>query len=179
MARVVIKTRWGYVGIAATRLGITRVILPMSSREHVEKLIGDAPHDGSEEALALAQEAARALRNYFDGLHDESLRRLPIDLRCIGNVRRRALLKVRDVHIGETITYGEVASSIGLRNGARAVGRAMARNPVPILIPCHRVVRADGSAGGFSFGVEMKMKLLRHESKMKCTGKRHDGHKAH
>lgn len=163
----IVKTRWGYVGIAAVRLGITRVILPMRSKERVEALISGAPHDESEEAEVLVRKAAQALRNYFNGLYDENLERLPVDLRGISDAYRRALLKVRDVPVGETITYGELASLVGLRNGARVVGQAMARNPVPILIPCHRVVRADGKLGGFSFGVKIKRKLLRHESKMR------------
>lgn len=172
MAYITVKTRWGYVGIAATRFGITRVILPMSSRERVRALISSAPHDESEEAKGLVRKAAQALRNYFNGLYDENLERLPVDLRGVSDAYRRALLKVRDVPLGETITYGKLASLIGLRNGARAVGQAMARNPVPIFIPCHRVVRADGKVGGFSFGVKMKRKLLKYESKMKCEGMR-------
>ncbi|MCS7253649.1 MAG: methylated-DNA--[protein]-cysteine S-methyltransferase [Armatimonadota bacterium] len=166
MACIITETVWGYVGISATRFGVARVILPASSKEHVESLMNGAPHDDSDEAKMLAEQSAQALRNYFNGLYDERLRWLPVDLQCVSGEHRKALLKVREVPVGETITYGRLALLIGLRNGARAVGQAMARNPVPIFIPCHRVIRADGGIGGFSFGVEMKLKLLMHERHM-------------
>ena len=71
---------------------------------------------------------------------------------------------VSEIPPGETMTYGEVASAIGRPGAARAVGRAMATNPFPVLIPCHRVVGSDGSLRGFGGGLEMKEHMLRMEA---------------
>lgn len=166
MACVIFETAWGYVGVAATWVGISRIILPMVSASNVEPLLKGAPEDESCEAEQLSTEASQALVSYFNGLYDERLQQLPVDLRDVSDVHKRILLEARRVPIGQTMTYGELAALAGLRNGARVVGHAMACNPVPILIPCHRVIRADGRIGGFSYGVEIKWKLLMHERNM-------------
>lgn len=72
--------------------------------------------------------------------------------------------RVAAIPAGEVMTYGEVASAVGRPGAARAVGRAMATNPFPIVIPCHRVVASDGSLGGFAGGLEMKAQMLAMES---------------
>ena len=72
---------------------------------------------------------------------------------------------LREVRAGETITYGELAARVGTPGAARAVGSANATNPVCLVIPCHRVVRAGGALGGYGFGVERKRWLLDHESR--------------
>lgn len=102
-----------------------------------------------------------ALRAYFAG-----------DLEAIDSVRvapsgtafqQRVWRELRGIPAGRTASYGEVASRIGRPGAARAVGLANARNPVPIVVPCHRVVAADGGLHGYSAGVERKRCLLRHE----------------
>jgi methylated-DNA-[protein]-cysteine S-methyltransferase len=77
--------------------------------------------------------------------------------------QRRALLAVRKIPRGWVSTYGRMAHHLGMAKGARAVGRALARNPFPIVIPCHRVIMADGEIGGFRGGSEMKRALLKME----------------
>jgi methylated-DNA-[protein]-cysteine S-methyltransferase len=78
---------------------------------------------------------------------------------------RRVYAEAVAIPFGETRTYGELASAIGEPGAARAVGRALGRNPIPIIIPCHRIVAADGRSGGFSApgGVSSKMRLLQIE----------------
>jgi methylated-DNA-[protein]-cysteine S-methyltransferase len=78
---------------------------------------------------------------------------------------RRVYAEAAAIPCGETRTYGELASAVGEPGAARAVGRALGRNPVPIIIPCHRIVAADGRSGGFSApgGVSTKMRLLQIE----------------
>ncbi len=91
-----------------------------------------------------------------------------IDVRSdqLPDFTRKVLLHLRrNTECGETITYGELALSMGMRGYARAVGQAVKRNPVPIIIPCHRVVASTG-LGGFSAGVSWKEFLLRLESEM-------------
>jgi len=91
--------------------------------------------------------------------------------RCSG-FQERTLLVENGVPRGNIITYARIASRLGLPNGARAVGNALAGNPFPIIIPCHRAVRSDGSLGGFQGGLLMKRALLEQEGIPFCrTGK--------
>ncbi|MFZ2071705.1 MAG: MGMT family protein [Halobacteriota archaeon] len=81
-----------------------------------------------------------------------------------GNFQKEVLKRVKQVPNGRVTTYGEIAMAItGSVHAARAVGQAVAKNPYPIFIPCHRVVRSNGDVGGYSLGVETKLKLLRAE----------------
>lgn len=69
----------------------------------------------------------------------------------------KTLLKVPK---GKVTTYGELAKAVGLKNGQRAIGRIMNKNPYPVIIPCHRVVKSDGKIGGYFFGQDIKTKML-------------------
>lgn len=86
-----------------------------------------------------------------------------LDLDCMSALQRRVLEIVAGIPMGRTLSYGRVAHVLGRPGAARFVGNTMAANPYPILIPCHRVVKAGGAAGGFGGGTEMKEKLLGHE----------------
>lgn len=92
---------------------------------------------------------------------DDPLRDVPVDLSGEPPFRRQVLGELRDVPPGETVTYGDLARRVGRSGGARAVGNAVAENPVAIVVPCHRVVAADG-LGGYSAGdgLATKRRLL-------------------
>jgi len=77
--------------------------------------------------------------------------------------QRRVLLAEYEIPRGWISTYGRISRSIGISNGARAVGRVLSRNPFPIIIPCHRAIRSNGELGGFQGGLKMKRVLLEHE----------------
>ena len=102
---------------------------------------------------------------YASGAHEEFLD-VEVDLGSMTGFRRRVLECARRVPFGTTVTYGQLAAQAGFPGAARAVGRCMASNPIPLVIPCHRVVAADGSLCGFSAfgGVRTKQLLLRMES---------------
>lgn len=72
-------------------------------------------------------------------------------------------LKLKDIPYGETRSYKWLAEQLGRPHGARAVGQALSKNPIPIVLPCHRVIESDGDLGGYSGGVELKRRLLAHE----------------
>jgi len=91
------------------------------------------------------------------------LGRLPIDLSSIGDFQRKVLEKCAEIPPGEIRPYGWIAREIGNPGAVRAVGTALGRNPVPVLIPCHRVVRTDGRIGNYAYGSPMKRSLLKHE----------------
>lgn len=106
--------------------------------------------------LTEALRGAVRLRRAFGG---------PVDLTRAGPFEQEVLAALRRIPAGEVRTYGEIAQAVGQPGAARAVGTACARNPVPLLIPCHRVVRSDGGLGGYSLtgGVGLKRRLLESE----------------
>lgn len=83
-----------------------------------------------------------------------------VDISRLGVFTRQVLNELRKVPRGEVKTYGWLAKKIGKPGAARAVGQALKRNPIPIIIPCHRIIRDDGTLGGFSMGVNIKERLL-------------------
>jgi methylated-DNA-[protein]-cysteine S-methyltransferase len=105
-----------------------------------------------------------ALQAYLDGEREADLD-LPYDLRLVRSPFRRAVLEAlqRDVHRGETIRYGELAARAGNPAAARAAGTACATNPVPIVVPCHRVLPAGGGVGSYGGGAPRKLALLQLE----------------
>lgn len=98
------------------------------------------------------------MAEYLSGRRREF--RVETSLAQISDFDRKVLARLCDVGYGETVTYGELAEMCGKPRAARAVGGALNRNPLPILIPCHRVVAADGTLGGYGGGLEMKRTLL-------------------
>jgi methylated-DNA-[protein]-cysteine S-methyltransferase len=107
-----------------------------------------AVSDGS--ASPVLRQASRELAEYFAG--ERRAFEVPLDLSGWPPFTRKILEELCKVPYGETLTYGELAARAGSPRAARAVGQAMAANPLPIIIPCHRVVAADGRLGGYSGG---------------------------
>lgn len=108
------------------------------------------------------------LRRYFDGQLD-ALESLPIDP---GGTpfQRRVWSALRSISAGTTTSYGALAKKVGVAGGARPVGTANGRNPIAIVVPCHRVIGADGSLTGYAGGLERKRWLLVHEGALRETG---------
>jgi methylated-DNA-[protein]-cysteine S-methyltransferase len=107
---------------------------------------------------ALLEELAAGLRAYLRGgaLAWDG----PLDLRGVTDFQQAIYGAVREIPRGETRTYAAVARAVGSPQAVRAVGNALHRNPVPLVVPCHRVLRSDGGLGGFAGGVALKRKLL-------------------
>lgn len=112
------------------------------------------------QSTALFADLRRQLAAYFAG----ELRCFDIPLRLSGTAFQNAVWRhLAEIPFGETRTYGEVAAALGRPTASRAVGAANGSNPLPILLPCHRVIGADGSLVGFGGGLPVKKYLLRHE----------------
>ncbi|MHA2314504.1 MAG: methylated-DNA--[protein]-cysteine S-methyltransferase [Candidatus Hermodarchaeia archaeon] len=95
-----------------------------------------------------------------------------LDWECCSKTQKRVLLAEAAIPRGWVSTYGRIAKYLRIRHGARVVGGALARNPFPLIIPCHRAINADGSLGGYQGGIEMKRRLLAQEGvKFTNTGK--------
>src|SRR5205085_4662842 len=110
------------------------------------------------EAPARLDDARRQLDEYFSGRLAEFS--LPIDWSLVGDFGRRVLGRTAEIPYGSVSTYGDVARAIGSPRAARATGNALGANPMPIVVPCHRVLRSGGALGGYGGGVERKKQLL-------------------
>jgi methylated-DNA-[protein]-cysteine S-methyltransferase len=118
------------------------------------------------EAPARLDEARRELDLYFDGrLHDFDL---ALDWRLSRDFRRRALRAVARIPYGQTRSYMEVAAGAGNERAVRAAGTACGTNPIPIVVPCHRVLRTGGGLGGYGGGLPMKQSLLELEGALRA-----------
>lgn len=109
------------------------------------------------------------LNDYFNGSKIDI--RVRVDWAGISDTTRRVLEATKKIKYGEIRTYGEIAKRTGMKQGARAVGQALANNPFPIVIPCHRVINQDGRIGGYRWGSKWKEKLLTLEGKKILKGK--------
>jgi len=152
------KTKLGWVGLAETEFGLRRLTLPCETEEQAVQTIADGGiRDDS--AFVLAQEL---LTRYFAGEQVDFP--LKLDLSDYTDFQVKVWELTRTIPYGECRTYAWVAKQIGVKRAARAVGNALGANPIPVIIPCHRVIRSDGGLGGFSAGLEWKIRLLEIEN---------------
>lgn len=157
-----LDTPVGTLLLAATDIGLVRVAF---GRQDHEAVLADLAEQVSPRVLAAPvrlEMAARELDEYFEG--QRSTFDLPLDLRLAQGFRREVLVRLSDIRYGSTATYAAVAAATGHPKAARAVGSACRLNPLPLVVPCHRVVRADGSTGEYAGGSAAKRTLLTLES---------------
>jgi len=159
-----LKTRIGKVRVAATQRGVCKIALGKETAEDffgwLERYVGRAPRKPERcgiVALALDQiaEYLSRRRREFD---------LPLDVRGT-EFQRRMWAAVANIPYGQTRTYAEVARAIGKPKAVRAVGAANGANPLPLVVPCHRVLGSDGSLTGYGGGLDVKRKLLEMEAR--------------
>ncbi len=156
------QTAFGWVGIAWSSRGLVAITLPEPSEAGALSRLPQPGGSGSELPQGLDLPGLlQKLRGYFEGkpvTFDE-----PLDPTLGTELQRTVWALTREIPRGQTRTYGELARKAGSPGAARAVGQAMARNPWPIIVPCHRVLGSDGSLTGFGGGVEMKRRMLEME----------------
>lgn len=158
---------WGWLGVGATKKGIAKVVLPKTKKEEVEEELRGFKNEVNQ---MLANLCVGLIARYLNG-EPVTLEQIPIDWKAIPAAHRFVLQALRQIsRVGQTITYGELARICGIPKAAKFVGQAMAKNPVPLLIPCHRVICSNGSLGGFAGGIEMKEKLLELEKSFATQG---------
>ena len=110
------------------------------------------------ESMASFKTIRTLLDRYLQGREVEF--DVEVDISCLGAFTQKVLNELRKIPRGQVKTYGWLAKKIGKPKAARAVGQALKRNPIPIIIPCHRIIRDEGTIGGFSMGVNIKERLL-------------------
>ena len=152
-----IESPIGAIGLEADAGAVTRIWLPGTGPGALGSPLG-APE--SEPTGGPAALAAAELREYFAGRR----RSFSFPFRLIGTpFQREVWTALGSIPFGETVSYRELAEIVGRPNAFRAVGQANGANPIPIALPCHRVIAADGSIGGYGGGVAMKRALLAFE----------------
>jgi methylated-DNA-[protein]-cysteine S-methyltransferase len=159
----VVPTDIGPLLLAATREGLVNVVFHASDTvrdkalERLASRLGTEPVENPRSPLLA--EAIRQVTAYFAGrLHDFAL---PLDWSLITGFNRQVLRELASgVPYGTVVGYGDLAGRVGQPGAAQAVGVAMGSNPLPVVVPCHRVVESGGGIGGFGGGLETKRKLL-------------------
>ena len=157
----IFETKWGYFGLASIENALIRTVLPLASREKAKnrllKNISTTDYDRH-----LFSRLQKQIIAYFEGNHVNFNTNIPLMLAGFSKFGASILTACRDITFGQTISYRQLACKAGHPDAARAAGSVIAQNPIPLIIPCHRVLRSDGSMGGFSApgGVTLKKRLL-------------------
>lgn len=157
---MIFDTALGAFGIGWTDTGVARLQLPgLAPDALVERINRDGAGPG-DPSRAIAAVIDR-IEDYAEG-EKVDFADVPLDLRAVSDFNRRCYALLLDIGWGETTSYGALARQLGDVGLSRAVGAAMGANPVPLIIPCHRVLASDGKAGGFSApgGAEAKRRML-------------------
>lgn len=144
--------------LAASSKGLIRVAYQSEDHDHVLSTLASRISPRILRAPHRLDAAAREIEEYFAGRR--TVFDLPLDLSLSHGFRQLVQRRLPQIEYGKTRSYREVAAMIGNPKAVRAVGTACATNPVPIVVPCHRVVRADGSLGGYAGGPKAKSILL-------------------
>jgi methylated-DNA-[protein]-cysteine S-methyltransferase len=144
--------------LAATEQGLVRVAYRSEDHDAVLQTLADRISPRILHAPARLDTAARELEEYFTGTRHAF--DIPLDWRLSAGFRATVLHRLPDIGYGHTASYAAVAALAGNPKAVRAVGSACATNPLPVVVPCHRVVRSDGSMGGYLGGIEAKHTLL-------------------
>ena len=149
--------------VAATSTGLVRLAFSREPQDGVLEELAERISPRVLEAPARVDEIRRELDEYFDGRRHHF--DLPLDWRLSSGFRRTVLETLyADVAFGHTVSYLELATMVGNPKASRAVGTAMATNPIPVVVPCHRVVRTGGQLGGYGGGLPAKVRLLELEA---------------
>jgi methylated-DNA-[protein]-cysteine S-methyltransferase len=153
-----VDTVVGTMLLAATTTGLVRVAYEREGLDAVLRTLAARISPRILRTPGRLDEAARQLEEYFGGRRTQF--DLPVDLRLSAGFRRSVLTYLPAITYGETASYQSVADAIRNPKAVRAVGTACATNPLPVVIPCHRVIRSDGQIGAYLGGPEIKQQLL-------------------
>ncbi len=153
-----VDSPFGTLLLAATGRGLVRLAFPEEDLDSVLERLARRISPRVVEASAPLDRVRRELDEYFGGRRQKF--ELPLDWTLVGAFGRRVLRVTSEIPYGGVLSYREVASDAGSPRGSRAAGNALGSNPIPIVIPCHRVLRSGGALGGYGGGLERKRWLL-------------------
>jgi len=170
----IFRTKWGYFGLAGTEKAISRTFLPTPERQDAERgLLQSLPlaSDNLRPGKDFQRDLQERIIAYYEGEPADFRADPALSLNGAGPFVHKVLQACRMIVLGQTKTYSDLARQVGNPKAARAVGSVMAGNPVPLIIPCHRVLRTDGGLGGFSApgGTATKQRMLHHEQAVRSA----------
>lgn len=153
-------TAWGPIGAIAGENGLRRIVLPHYTLQELRELLA-WEHPGAQCDEGPFEDFIELSRAYFNAQQPD-FSPLVCDLPPEGKFSGKVLRACRGIPYGRTMSYSQIARAIKAQDAARAVAGALGRNPLPLVVPCHRVTYADGSVGGFSApgGVKLKARML-------------------
>jgi len=154
----------GRLLVAVTPRGLARVAFEDEDRDRVLAELASRLSPRILESAAVTDDARRELEEFFAG--ERTRFGVKVDRRLIQGIARDVLRATSKIPYGELSTYGGVAKQIGRPSAARAVGRALGSNPIPVVIPCHRVIGAGGALTGYAGGLDRKVALLELEGSL-------------
>jgi len=166
----VFRTNWGYFGLCCSKTGIVRTSLPAKTKTAAENQLFKGL-TGCVQNNAIYKPLQDKIRAYYQGTYVD-FSKTPVDLSLLTPFTQQISLLCMGIKLGNIMSYKDLAALAGRPNAARATGCVMARNPIPLIIPCHRVIGSDGSLGGFSAagGTAAKKRMLALETKSACSG---------
>lgn len=159
----IFKTEHGWIGIAGSNEGICRTTFPEKSYTHAFHAL-DLDENFQKRSSDRFTDLIISFENYYRGLPVEF--KIKLDLCGLTDFQKSVYQITKTIPYGETRSYGWIAERIGNPKASRAVGQALGRNPMPIVIPCHRVLTTRGGLGGFRGGLALKKYLLKLEVKI-------------
>ncbi len=171
MQSTIFETEAGWCGFSWSSAGLRTFALPRKSEAAAIEEVGPASLVDPERLPAPWDGLARDAVGYFRGEGPVDFSKYPVDMTGVPEFHRRVYGIMRKIGWGSVMTYGELAAASGNRAAARAVGQACARNPVALVIPCHRVVGASGLTG-FGGGLDLKRRMLEIEGCADYPGRR-------
>ena len=157
-----IDTPIGLLLLAATPAGLVRVAFDRENHDSVLETLAEKISPRILPDTSRLDPAAAQIREYLAGERDSF--DLDLDFSLSSGFRRKVQTRLSDIPFGHTHSYAQVAAAVGNPKAVRAVGSACATNPLPVVVPCHRVLRSDGSLGGYIGGLSVKTELLQLEA---------------
>ena len=156
----IFNTRWGWFGLLKREGGLIRTCLPVAFKEAAQRRLLSGI-DGAVPAKKALRTLEKGILGYYKGQKID-FSDVPVCLDGLTDFQQEVLTTLRTIKYGQTVSYSELARTAGNPKAARAIGTVMAKNPLPLIIPCHRVIKQDGSLGYFSAagGVDTKKRML-------------------
>jgi len=163
---VIFQTASGFFGLLADNKGLLRTTLPMSDFKTAKRYLLVGTFSKTKQGLNLCPTLQKSIKDYYKGSYvNFGKLKFTLNWANLTDFSQKVLNACIKIPPGQTITYSQLAKRAGFPNAARAVGSVLAKNPLPLIIPCHRVIRSDGKIGNFSAagGSKTKKKMLEHE----------------
>lgn len=158
-------TKSGYASFVSNGKAIVRFFLPVNKNNEMVNIVKKSFPESKEINTIFFKDLREMIKSYFKGIPVSF--KIPIEFQGVSDFVKQVLNVTYLIPYGEVRTYKWISEKIGREDLSRAVGVALSKNPIPVIVPCHRVIQSDGELGGYSYGLKWKIKLLRLENVLK------------